>query len=31
MLLLSRTDPGIIPKIFGPYENPAYRKIPISS
>ena len=27
---LGFVDPGIIPKVFGPYEHPAYKNIPIS-
>ena len=30
MGILAFTDPGIIPKIIGPYENPSYKNIPIS-
>ena len=30
MIFLALVDPGIIPKIFSNYENPSYRKIPIS-
>lgn len=30
MVFLAVVDPGIIPKIFSHYENPTFRKIPIS-
>ncbi len=30
MIFLALVDPGIIPKIFSNYENPCFRKIPIS-